>query len=75
MPTSSHMYRQLIPALADRYHVIAPDHDKFLSSRGVINGYPNSTFLPASNATRAEIVVMLMRLIDRQQKDALVKDE
>src|SRR6516225_8238952 len=24
-PTSSHMYRDLIPALADRYHVIAPD--------------------------------------------------
>lgn len=25
-PTSSHMFRHLIPALADRYHVIAPDH-------------------------------------------------
>lgn len=25
-PTSSHMFRELIPALADRYHVIAPDH-------------------------------------------------
>jgi pimeloyl-ACP methyl ester carboxylesterase len=24
-PTSSHMYRDLIPALADRYHVVAPD--------------------------------------------------
>lgn len=24
-PSSSHMYRKLIPALADRYHVIAPD--------------------------------------------------
>ena len=24
-PTSSHMFRALIPALADRYHVIAPD--------------------------------------------------
>lgn len=24
-PTSSHMFRHLIPALADRYHVIAPD--------------------------------------------------
>jgi hypothetical protein len=23
-PTSSHMFRNLIPALADRYHVIAP---------------------------------------------------
>jgi pimeloyl-ACP methyl ester carboxylesterase len=25
-PTSSHMFRHLIPRLADRYHVIAPDH-------------------------------------------------
>lgn len=25
-PTSSHMFRNLIPALADDYHVIAPDH-------------------------------------------------
>src|SRR5262245_13580943 len=25
-PTSSFMYRNLIPLLADRYHVIAPDH-------------------------------------------------
>lgn len=25
-PTSSHMFRRLIPLLADRYHVIAPDH-------------------------------------------------
>jgi len=24
-PSSSHMYRHLVPALADRYHVIAPD--------------------------------------------------
>ena len=24
-PTSSHMFRDLIPALSDRYHVIAPD--------------------------------------------------
>jgi pimeloyl-ACP methyl ester carboxylesterase len=25
-PTSSYMFRSLVPALADRYHVIAPDH-------------------------------------------------
>jgi len=28
-PTSSHMYRGLIPLLADRYHVIAPDFPGF----------------------------------------------
>jgi pimeloyl-ACP methyl ester carboxylesterase len=28
-PASSHQYRNLIPALADRYHVIAPDYPGF----------------------------------------------
>jgi pimeloyl-ACP methyl ester carboxylesterase len=28
-PTSSQMYRNLIPALADKYHVIAPDYPGF----------------------------------------------
>jgi len=28
-PTSSHMFRELIPALADEYHVIAPDYPGF----------------------------------------------
>ncbi len=28
-PSSSHMFRELIPALADRYHVIAPDYPGF----------------------------------------------
>lgn len=28
-PTSSHMFRNLIPALADRYHLMAPDYPGF----------------------------------------------
>lgn len=33
-PASSHQYRELVPALADRFHVIAPDYPGFgLSSR------------------------------------------
>lgn len=31
-PTSSHMFRNLIPALADKYHVVAPDYPGFGSS-------------------------------------------
>ena len=31
-PTSSHMFRNLIPALADRYHVVAPDYPGYGSS-------------------------------------------
>ena len=28
-PTASHMFRDLIPLLADRYHLIAPDYPGF----------------------------------------------
>ena len=31
-PTSSQMFRNLIPALADRYHVVAPDYPGFGNS-------------------------------------------
>ena len=31
-PTSSHMFRELIPALADRYRVVAPDYPGFGNS-------------------------------------------
>ena len=31
-PTSSHMFRNLIPALADKYHVMAPDYPGFGNS-------------------------------------------
>ncbi|NNG04931.1 MAG: alpha/beta hydrolase [Inquilinus sp.] len=31
-PTSSHMFRKLIPALAERYHVLAPDYPGFGAS-------------------------------------------
>ena len=35
-PTSSHMFRNLIPLLADRYHVIAPDYPGFGQSAAPI---------------------------------------
>jgi len=31
-PTSSHMFRGLIPKLADRFHVVAPDYPGFGNS-------------------------------------------
>ena len=31
-PTSSHMFRNLIPALSDRYHVVAPDYPGYGNS-------------------------------------------
>lgn len=36
-PSSSHMYRDLIPALADKFHVIAPDYIGFGQSDAPLN--------------------------------------
>ena len=43
-PTSSHMYRDLIPLLADRYHVIAPDLPGFGFSDAPDRGKYRYTF-------------------------------
>jgi len=49
-PTSSHMFRDLIPLLADRYHLIAPDHLGFGRSAA-----PAAGEFPYSFAELAEI--------------------
>lgn len=43
-PTSSHMYRELIPRLADRYRVIAPDYPGFGQSSAPRNTDFSYTF-------------------------------
>lgn len=43
-PTSSHMFRNLIPALADRYHVVAPDYPGFGQSEAPERGTFAYTF-------------------------------
>jgi pimeloyl-ACP methyl ester carboxylesterase len=50
-PTSSHMFRNLIPALADRYHVIAPDYPGFGESAA-----PDHKAFPYTFAHYADIV-------------------
>lgn len=41
--TSSHMFRDLIPLLADRYHLIAPDYPGFgYSSTPTVNQFEYS---------------------------------
>ena len=49
-PASSHQYRDLVPALADRFHVIAPDYPGFgLSDRpDPQRGRTPSTICPRS---------------------------
>ena len=43
-PASSHMFRDLVPALADRYHVIAPDYPGFGQSEAPARGAFAYTF-------------------------------
>lgn len=51
-PTSSHMFRHLIPALADRFRVVAPDYPGFGFS-----SFPSRTSFEYSFANLADIVV------------------
>jgi pimeloyl-ACP methyl ester carboxylesterase len=50
-PSSSHMFRQLIPALADRYRVIAPDYPGFGYS-----AFPERSAFDYSFAGLADVV-------------------
>ncbi|MFE9612594.1 alpha/beta fold hydrolase [Streptomyces sp. NPDC006012] len=52
-PSSSHMFRHLIPVLADRYHVLAPDHIGFgYSSMPALGDFPY-TFEALTDVTEA----------------------
>jgi pimeloyl-ACP methyl ester carboxylesterase len=50
-PTSSHMFRNLIPALADRFRIVAPDYPGFGYS-----DFPDRQQFPYGFATYAEII-------------------
>jgi pimeloyl-ACP methyl ester carboxylesterase len=54
-PTSSHMFRNLIPALADKYHLIAPDYPGFGESAA-----PDHTQFAYTFAHYADIVDSLL---------------
>jgi len=54
-PTSSHMFRNLIPVLGDRYHVIAPDYPGFGDSAA-----PDHTRFAYTFAHYADIVDALL---------------
>ena len=61
-PTSSHMYRQLIPLLADRYHVVAPDFLGF----GLSDAPQVADFNYSFDSLAAITAALLIRLgIDR----------
>jgi pimeloyl-ACP methyl ester carboxylesterase len=55
-PTSSHMFRNLIPALADRYRVIAPDYPGF-----GLSAMPERTTFDYSFARYADLIDRLLQ--------------
>jgi pimeloyl-ACP methyl ester carboxylesterase len=68
-PTSSHMFRNLIPLLADRYHVIAPDYPGFGES-----GAPDHTKFDYTFGHYADIVDDLMTQLNVKQYAMYVMD-
>ena len=68
-PTSSHMYRNLIPALADRYHVIAPDYPGFGQS-----GTPDRKEFKYSFEHFAELMDGLLAQLGVKQYALYVQD-
>src|SRR6201992_2236098 len=68
-PTSSHMFRNLIPALADRYHVIAPDYPGYGQSDS-----PDRKTFKYTFDRFAELVDALLRKLNVQRYAMYVMD-
>ena len=68
-PTSSHMFRNLMPALADRYHVIAPDYPGFGQS-----GTPDRKEFEYSFARFAELMDGLLNQLGVKRYALYVQD-
>jgi pimeloyl-ACP methyl ester carboxylesterase len=68
-PTSSHMFRNLIPILGDRYHVIAPDYPGFGESAA-----PDHTKFAYSFGHYSEIVDALMEKLGANSYAMYVMD-
>jgi pimeloyl-ACP methyl ester carboxylesterase len=68
-PTSSHMFRNLIPLLADKYHVIAPDYPGFGESDA-----PDHTKFAYTFGHYADIVDALMTQLGAKKYAMYVMD-
>lgn len=68
-PTSSHMFRNLIPALADRYRVVAPDYPGFGYS-----DFPDRQDFPYGFATYAEVIEKFTQAIGLGRYALYVQD-
>jgi pimeloyl-ACP methyl ester carboxylesterase len=68
-PSSSHMYRNLIPALADHYHVIAPDLPGF-----GLSAMPSSSEFEYSFATFSYVIAGLLEQLGAERYALYVMD-
>ncbi|MFI2202545.1 alpha/beta fold hydrolase [Streptomyces sp. NPDC020192] len=68
-PSSSHMFRELIPLLADRYRVIAPDHIGFGRS-----ATPDATEFPYTFAELAAVTGEFTELLGLERYALYVQD-
>jgi pimeloyl-ACP methyl ester carboxylesterase len=68
-PTSSHMFRNLMPLLADRYHVIAPDYPGF-----GLSAAPDHTQFTYAFGHYADLVDELMQRLKAQRYAMYVMD-
>ena len=68
-PTSSHMFRNLIPLLADRYHVIAPDYPGYGESDA-----PDHTQFAYTFAHQADIIDSLVTQLGAKRYAMYVMD-
>lgn len=68
-PTSSHMFRDLIPLLADRYRLIAPDHIGFGRS-----ATPDASDFPYTFAELAEITAEFTERLGLKEYALYIQD-
>jgi pimeloyl-ACP methyl ester carboxylesterase len=68
-PSSSHMFRNLIPILSQRYHVVAPDYPGFGFS-----DLPSSSDFRPSFAAYADIVEKLTKLLRIERYALYIQD-
>ena len=68
-PTSSHQYRNLIPLLADRYRVIAPDYPGYGQSDA-----PDHKSFSYTFARMADVVEKLTRVVGADKYSLYVMD-
>lgn len=68
-PSSSHQYRNLLPALADRFHVIAPDYPGFGNSQ-----LPDPARYPYTFDRTSEVIEAFLKQVGFNRFGAYLQD-